>query len=79
MALGRPITPIMLSEQEQTSLQNWARRPKSAQALAQRARTIVLCVSASAKILIVPNEEAPTPDKGRRYIRGGSTTPPSRL
>src|SRR5512135_456135 len=43
MALGRPITPISLSEQERTSLQNWARRPKSAQALAQRARTILLC------------------------------------
>ena len=43
MAIGRPITPVILSEQEHTSLQNWARRPKSAQALAQRARTIPLC------------------------------------
>jgi transposase len=43
MPIGRPIIPLTLSEQEHTSLQNWARRPKSAQALAQRARTILLC------------------------------------
>ena len=38
MPIGRPITPVTLSEQERTSLQNWARRPKSAQALAQNSR-----------------------------------------
>lgn len=43
MPIGRPVTPVTLSEQERISLQNWARRPKSAQALAQRARTILLC------------------------------------
>ncbi|MCL5743209.1 MAG: helix-turn-helix domain-containing protein [Acidobacteria bacterium] len=43
MAIGRPITPITLSAEERTSLKNWARRPKSAQALAQRAKAILLC------------------------------------
>jgi len=33
MPIGRPIAPVSLSDQERTSLQNWARRPKSAQAL----------------------------------------------
>jgi len=43
MAIGRPIAQISLSAEERTSLENWARRPKSAQALAQRAKTILLC------------------------------------
>jgi len=43
MAVGRPITPITLSAEERTSLENWARRPKTAQALAKRAKVILLC------------------------------------
>lgn len=43
MAIGRPIMPISLNEEERTSLENWVRRPKSAQALAQRAKAILLC------------------------------------
>lgn len=43
MRTGRPIPPLELKEQERETLQNWARRPKSAQALAQRARMILLC------------------------------------
>ena len=41
---GRPIPALSLSETEQETLQNWVRRPKSAQALAMRARMILLCV-----------------------------------
>lgn len=43
MRRGRPIVPLTLTQQEQETLERWARRPKSAQALAQRARVILAC------------------------------------
>ena len=43
MRRGRPIAPLMLTQEEQATLERWARRPKSAQALAQRARVILAC------------------------------------
>jgi transposase len=43
MRTGRPIPPLSLEQVELETLQNWARRPKSAQALARRARMILLC------------------------------------
>lgn len=43
MRTGRPIPELSLTEAERETLQNWARRPKSAQALALRARMILRC------------------------------------
>jgi transposase len=43
MRTGRPIPVLILTEAERETLQNWARRPKSAQALALRARMILRC------------------------------------
>src|SRR5712692_4868569 len=43
MCTGRPIPRLELNDGEREALQNWARRPKSAQALAARARMILLC------------------------------------
>ncbi len=43
MRTGRPIPPLSLTEEERQTLRSWARRPKSAQALALRARMILLC------------------------------------
>ena len=42
MALGRPITPMILNQRERTSLRIGRDGPKWAQALAQRARTILV-------------------------------------
>ena len=42
MAKGRPLETIELSTAEREELEAWARRPKTAQALAQRARAILL-------------------------------------
>ena len=39
---GRPTTDICLSGAERETLERWARRPKSAQALAQRCRIVLL-------------------------------------
>jgi transposase len=43
MRTGRPVAELILTEAERETLQNWARRPKSAQALALRARMILRC------------------------------------
>ena len=43
MAKGRPLEAIELSEPEREELEAWARRPKTAQALAQRARALLRC------------------------------------
>jgi transposase len=43
MRTGRPIPELILSAAERETLQNWSRRPKSAQALALRARMILRC------------------------------------
>lgn len=45
MRTGRPTTELKLEGQEQEALENWVRRPKSAQALALRARMILLCAA----------------------------------
>src|SRR5690348_12178466 len=41
MRTGRPIAPLSLTGEEREILGNWARRPKSAQAMAQRARIVL--------------------------------------
>lgn len=41
MRTGRPTTPVMLTTTERETLQQWTGRPKTAQALAQRARIIL--------------------------------------
>lgn len=43
MRIGRPTVRLMLTTQERDTLRQWARRPKTAQALAQRARIILAC------------------------------------
>lgn len=41
--MGRPIQTLSVTDAEREVLQRWARRPKSAQRLAQRARIVLLC------------------------------------
>jgi len=40
---GRPTAPILLSDDERETLDRWARRPKSANALATRCRIVLAC------------------------------------
>jgi transposase len=47
MRTGRPIAPLSLGVEERETLERWVRRPKSAQALAQRARIVLACASGS--------------------------------
>jgi transposase len=41
--MGRPTKPIVLKEEERGKLQEWTRRPKTAQRLAMRARIVLGC------------------------------------
>jgi transposase len=41
--MGRPTQPIVLTEDERDKLQQWARRPKTSQRLALRARIVLGC------------------------------------
>src|SRR5215470_15020725 len=43
MAMGRPIPMLTLTDEERDMLERWARRPTTAQALAQRARVVLAC------------------------------------
>jgi transposase len=43
MRLGRPVAPIVLTAEERETLERWARRPTTAQALALRARLVLRC------------------------------------
>ena len=45
MRTGRPIPPLTLTADERETLERWARRPKTAQAVAQRARLILGCAA----------------------------------
>lgn len=45
MGIGRPIPPLTLTNEERVTLEQWARRRKTAQALALRARVILGCGS----------------------------------
>ena len=43
MGKGRPIPPLVLDSAERETFEQWTRRPKTAQALALRARIILAC------------------------------------
>lgn len=50
---GRPKLPVTLSAEEQDTLQAWARRPKTAQALALRSRIVLLCAEGMNNVDVV--------------------------
>lgn len=41
--MGRPLTPLTITDEERSELRGWARRRKTAQAMALRARIVLLC------------------------------------
>jgi len=48
MPTGRPLAPLTLTDEERDTLHRWQRRPKTAQALALRARIILECAAGNA-------------------------------
>ena len=45
MRTGRPTPPIVLTAEERQTLEQWSRRPTTAQGLAQRARLVLACAA----------------------------------
>jgi hypothetical protein len=45
MRPGRPTQPVTLTLEERETLTRWSQRPKTAQALAQRARIVLGCAA----------------------------------
>jgi DNA-binding NarL/FixJ family response regulator len=45
---GRPVTEVVLTEDERETLLRWSRRAKSAQALALRSRIVLGCAEGKA-------------------------------
>jgi transposase len=72
MQLGRPISPLSLSREERETLQNWARRPTSAQALAQRARVVLACAGGKTNTAVAREMSLAKPTVGKwrsRFLR----------
>jgi transposase len=52
MRTGRPIPPLTLTSAEREALERWTRRPRTAQAVAQRARLILGCATGKTNTVV---------------------------
>src|SRR6516162_4006383 len=52
MRTGRPIAPLSLAAEERERLEEWARRPKTAQALAQHSRIVLECTTGRSNLAV---------------------------
>lgn len=52
MRKGRPIAALTMTPDERETLERWARRPKTSQALAQRARIILACAEGKTNTMV---------------------------
>ena len=55
MRTGRPIAPLSLAAEERERLEEWARRPKTALALAQRSRIVLACATGRSNLAVASN------------------------
>lgn len=53
--MGRPVPPLSLTDDERETLKQWARRPKTVQSLAQRARIILASAEGNSNTAIADN------------------------
>ena len=65
MAIGRPIAALALSEAERETLERWVRRPKTAQALALRARIILACAEGATNSVVAARLALSRPTVGK--------------
>ena len=63
--MGRPIPPVMLQDGERETLEQWARRPKTAQALALRARIILGCADGQSNTAVADGLRISKPTVGK--------------
>ena len=69
MPRGRPIPPLTLSPEERETLERWARRPTSAQALAQRARIVLACAAGKPNTVVASTYRVSQPTVGKWRAR----------
>jgi transposase len=69
MRLGRPLAPLTLTMTERTTLQQWTRRPRTAQALAQRARIILACGDGQSNAAVASRLRVTRPTVGKWRAR----------
>ena len=75
MARGRPKQALTLTSEQRTELERWSRRPKTAQALAQRARIILACAEGGSDVEVAGRLEVYRSTVGkwrRRFIERGA-------
>lgn len=65
MRAGRPLRELSLSDDERQTLQQWARRPKSAQRLALRAGIVLACASGLTNTAVARQMRVTLPTVGK--------------
>src|SRR6266851_621039 len=68
MRTGRPIAPVSVTADERERLEEWARRPKTAQGLAERSRIVLQCAAGHSN-LAVAGKLAITPQTVGKWRR----------
>jgi transposase len=74
MKRGRPIAPLVLSDEQRNTLLSWTRRRKSAQALAFRARLVLACGEGHSNTEVARQMHCSLPTVGKwraRFLRAG--------
>ena len=74
MRPGRPTPLLELADEERDTLERWARRPKTAQALAQRARMILGCAEGKTNTAVATDLKVSKPTVGKwrsRFLSRG--------
>src|SRR3972149_6086988 len=69
MPRGRPRLPLLLAPQERETLERGVRRPKTAQALAQRARIVLACAGGQSNGVVATRERITRQTVGRWRAR----------
>ncbi len=69
MPRGRPMLPLILAHQERETLERWVHRPKTAQALAQRARIVLACAGGESNGAVAARERVTRQTVGRWRAR----------
>ncbi len=66
---GRPRVPLVLTAEETETLERWARRPTTAQGLAQRARIVLACAAGAPNDAVAPRVRVTRQTVGRWRAR----------
>lgn len=72
--MGRPVPPLILKDEERQTLEQWARRPKTAQALALRARIVLGCADGQTNTAVASQLRVSKPTVGKwrsRFLEQG--------